>query len=189
MAQTVALQRGTGTVGVNGSATLFTQSGGISTRVILNQLAFYATSGYWLTPTMTLVHVVSNGSTNVIGWWKPSGSPGSGQLTPNPNGSGPTQTTSSLNPNNSYVHNTTANGGAMVGTYSAYPGSYSQPAMFAYYFYSSNNDRGSYAPQNFWIGPSDSLLFRAYDYTYDQNGGSGGYGATYAYHFTTITES
>jgi hypothetical protein len=189
MAQTVALQRGTGTVGVNGSATLFTQSGGISTRVILNQLAFYASGGNWLTPTMTLVHVVSNGSTNVIGWWKPNSLAGAGQFSPNPNGGGPTQTSSSFNPNNNYIHNTTANGGAMVATYGAYPGSYSQPGMFPYYgVYYSGTDRGSYAPQNFWIGPSDSLLFRAYDNQYDQTGNSG-LGATYAYHFTTITES
>jgi hypothetical protein len=186
MAQTVALQRGTGTVGVNGSATLFTQSGGISTRVILNQLAFYA-GGTWASPSMTLVHVVSNGSTNLIGWWRaPSGS--SGQLCPNPNGSGPTQSTMSWNSASATALSASANGGYLTGNSTTYPGSSFQPSIPALYtnYYSMNY--GSYAPQNFWIGPSDSLLFRAYDYTLDRDGG-GGNGATYAYHFTTITES
>jgi len=45
MAQTILMRRGTGSIsGGNGTATLFTQSGGLATRVIFNNIAFYTTN-------------------------------------------------------------------------------------------------------------------------------------------------
>ena len=68
MAQTVALQRGTTTVVADGStfATLFTQSGGTATRVILNSVSFW-TSGTYDTQIRAILAVKSAGSsTNVF---------------------------------------------------------------------------------------------------------------------------
>jgi hypothetical protein len=183
MAQTVALQRGTGSLGAPAStlsATLFTQSGGISTRVIFNQLAFYSTYTTLNSPSILLVHVSSNGSSNLVGWWKPSGSPTGGQLFPNPNGSGPTQTNSMYNTSTGASPTVTANASAIANnsTYN-YPGVDAvNTTLYAY----QNGAGSSYALQNFWIGPSDSVVIRYWE-------GNQSSGLQYAYHFVTITES
>jgi hypothetical protein len=176
MAQTVATQRGTGSASNNTITTLFTQSGGNATRVIFNQLAFYSNqlAGAFNYPTISIVHTVSNGSTNLIGWWKsgPSTVYG-GQICPNPNGTSPMQTNGSAS-GTSFA----SNGGYLANNYTFnYPGSYG----YFYIFGSADTNYGSYAPQNFWISSGDSVSLRFYD--------SNSNGLIYAYHFVTITES
>jgi len=125
MAQTIATQRGTGSGSQSGSATLFTQSGGNATRVIFNQFAAYAAnSNYTGSLTFTMNHVVSNGSTNIIGWFRTGGSGNfstSFQLFPNPNSTGPMETVPYVN-SNGYVYSSNVNGG-ILGTIGNYPGS------------------------------------------------------------------
>lgn len=66
MAQTIAAQKGNGTVASNGTTalTLFTQSTGIATRVILNSVSFTCPTGL-SNPTMSLVINV-NGTGNRV---------------------------------------------------------------------------------------------------------------------------
>jgi len=170
MAQTIATQRGTGSL-YNGIATLFTQSGGNATRVIFNQLAFYSNSSTMSSAIISIIHTVSNGSTNIIGWWRPNGGVYAGQICPNPNGTSPMQTTWNTN---GYGN---SNGGLIQVNTLNYPGSFTVFAITGY----SDMGYGSYAPQNFWIGPGDSVAIRFYD--------GNGNGLNYAYHFVTITES
>ena len=71
MAQTIALQRGTTTVAGSGasSVTLFTQSGGTATRVILNQLSFYNSTSASNQSSKVIVYLTSSGGqTSVIGF-------------------------------------------------------------------------------------------------------------------------
>jgi hypothetical protein len=159
MAQTIALQRGTGTVGgTNNSSTLFTQSGGISTRVIFNQLALYNPYGSnWSYPGAYLVHNVSNGSSNIIAWAINSGG-GGFQFYINSNSTG-----------------------QIIGNSLNYPGSNTETNSWGFNYQANSGSFSGFSPQNFWIGPSDSLAIRFFS--------NNGYGATYAYHFTTITES
>jgi len=190
MAQTVATQRGTGSGSQSGSATLFTQSGGNATRVIFNQFAAYAAnSNYTSSLTFTMNHVVSNGSTNIIGWYRTSAaSSTSFQLFPNPNSTGPMETVPYIN-SNGQVYSSNVNGG-ISGTVGNYPGS-SNTVSIGVPVNTSNPTFSSYAPQNFWIGPDDSVVIRwAYGQYYDVFQGGQFYpNITYAYHFTTITES
>jgi hypothetical protein len=151
MAQTVATVRGS----VSGSSpTLFTQSGGNATRVILNQVFFVIYS--YSSLNIKLRHVPTNGGTSTIGWWF-SNSANSGQLCPNPNGTGPLE----------YALNSTYNLMMPVN------GAWVDDSIAA----STNGSVTSYAPQNFWIGPGDSIRL-------DTTGNT-----TCYYHFTTITES
>jgi hypothetical protein len=191
MAQTIATQRGTGSGSQSGSATLFTQSGGNATRVIFNQFAAYAAnSNYTNSVTFTMNHVVSNGSTNIIGWFKMGGVASSSfQLFPNPNSTGPIEAVPVINSNGS-IYSTNVNGG-ISGVIGNYPGSSNNvnigvPATTIGYPTFS-----SYAPQNFWIGPDDSVVIRwSYGSYYDSSQPQWYYpNITYAYHFTTITES
>ena len=172
MPQIVATQRGTGSATKNTITTLFTQSGGNATRVIFNQLAFYSNGaiGSLNGPTISIVHTVSNGSTNIIGWYKGYGSSATGgQICPNPNGTGPTQTNGTSN----------SNGGFMVNNNSFdYPGSASYFNIQGGY---TDISIGSYAPQNFWISSGDSVSLRYHDGVPNT--------LNYAYHFVTITES
>jgi hypothetical protein len=190
MAQTVATQRGTGSGSQSGSATLFTQSGGNATRVIFNQFAAYAAnSNYTGSLTFTMNHVVSNGSTNIIGWFRTGGSGNSStsfQLFPNPNSTGPMETVPYIN-SNGYVYSSNVNGG-ISGVVGSYPGS-SNTVGIGVPVSTGNFTISSYAPQNFWIGPNDSVVIR---WSYGQYYDGESYispNITYAYHFTTITES
>jgi hypothetical protein len=158
MAQTVAVQRGTTTASSQSRTTLFTQSGGISTRVILNQVAWYFSSGPGNNQQHQLLHVSSSGPVTLIGYYN-SGQLGgiSGQMMPNSD--------ASLNANSGMLYG--------VGGTANWPGSD---------FVSVNSGYGqSYMPQNYWIGPGDSIAFLQYN--------NSGYSATVGYHFTTITES
>ena len=181
MAQTVATQRGTGSsASYLGSATLFTQSGGNATRVIFNQFAATTSAGSVSYVYFTLNHIVSNGSSNVIGWYQSSSGStfNSLQLCPNPNASNPTST-AQFSGTTSYSNNGILYGTSAAG---AYPGDY--VVLGFNYSNTTNGNITSYAPQNFWIGSGDSVLIRWYWFQ------GGNYpGVTYAYHFTTITES
>lgn len=163
MAQTIAMQRGSGTLSASGntSATLFLQSGGTATRVIINGIAWYSAGGYSF---MHLIVVPSGGAPYIIGRFFQYAS--DGQFTVSPygglgavgNASGISDHTIQLykSGGNNYIANTAPD----TVTYS--PG------------------QASSAPQNFWIGPGDEVKLRA---------GNGGYVQTYGYSFTTITES
>ena len=190
MAQTVATQRGTGSsASYNGSATLFTQSGGNATRVVFNQLAAYTSTSETVdTVYFTMNHVVSNGSSNVIGWYRYYGSNGLGsigslQLFPNPNGTSPTESIPFVINTSLYTYN--IHGGMTSGPTGNYPGS-----SYSLFMAGPTNPNSpyisSYVPQNFWIGSGDSIVIRWYwAWT-----ASGYYpGINYAYHFVTITES
>jgi hypothetical protein len=167
MAQTIAMQRGTGTTSGSASATLFTQSGGLATRVIVNGIILkVASTGtqYW-----TTINVVSSGAGSIMiaaASWYSAGN----QFTPlstmanvaySAGGATGPQPRLNLNydnnqVNNQYVGDTSPNQVGQVNT---------------------GIGQGGAIPLNFWIGPGDSILMR--------NTTS----CTYAFSFTTITES
>ena len=165
MAQTITTVRGNVSAGNSSQTTLFTQSGGNSTRVILNQVAWYYSSRIF--PIYgNLLHVSSSGPVTVIGYNAPTYSGQSAQLMPNPNATGPLET---IGVGTSYGY---ANGMHAYASTAGWPGSIN-------WVYNTNG--ASYMPQNCWIGPGDSIAFLQYnEYAYS---------ATVGYHFTTITES
>lgn len=169
MPQTVAMQRGTGSITNNQFVTLFTQSGGLATRVILNQLTWYFGNGNLDYPQINLIHLSSTGASSVIGYWQFYTLTGArqGQMMPTPN-SAP-------------LERLTNGWSSVAGAY----GSNSNQWMGATSGINTNVSDGtsrSYMPQNCWIGPSDSLRLVFTE-------GSGGFTMTYGYSFTTITES
>lgn len=172
MAQTVAVQRGTGTATSNTNVTLFTQSGGLSTRVILNQLTLYTSGTDMYYPKCNIVHLSSNGAASIIGYMRlgVNGIYSFSFLGAN-NGVGPVQTngaTTGSAPVNGLIVNSQNNawqGNASPGNSDLYFGS-------SYYMY---------MPSNYYIGPSDSIQLKWYD--------GNGTNATYGFSFTTITES
>jgi hypothetical protein len=128
--------------------------------VILNQVTWYYASG-GATCRVHLLHVSSSGPITEIGYYiGPNFSILSGQLMPNPNATSPTQSTGVL-----------------------YNGNYSSwlPANGAVYWGLGTASGQSYMPQNYWIGPGDSIAFSQYN--------DSSLSATVGYHFTTITES
>lgn len=166
MAQTIAIQRGASSVSNNTITTLFTQSGGTATRVIANMLTFYAnTSGNGC--NATLIHTSSGGGSHIVGYLGGS--------------SGLVQTAIAVNGMSnaaSWIGNASgiAYGNTMIrGGSTAYQGTLIQG------FPVSPASNVSYLPQNFWIGPSDTLSFGVYD--------SGWSTIQVAWSFTTITES
>lgn len=189
MTQTIATVRGTGSGAGSGAATLFTQSDGNATRVIFNQFAAYSATSNRGSLSFTMNHVVSNGSTNTIGWFRSSGDPGSTsfQLCPNPNGTSPTQTAPYGSGGSTWIN------GGIIGAAGNYPGSSTGGGILVQVpLTSTNNWATSYAPQNFWIGPGDSVVIRwAYGGWYNPSSGDTvtPTNIVYAYHFTTITES
>ena len=166
MAQTVAVHRGTTTASSQSQTTLFTQSGGISTRVILNQVAWYFPGYPGYAPRMFLLHVSSSGPVTVIGYNTPTYSGQSAQLMPNPNATGPLET---IGVGTSYGY---ANGMHAYASTAGWPGN----TNWVY-----NTNGASYMPQNCWIAPGDSIAFLQYNEPANS--------ATVGYHFTTITES
>lgn len=172
MAQTVATQRGT--VSANGRTTLFTQSGGNSTRVILNQVVWYIDSVSAISGvTAHLSHVSSSGPVSIIGFYNDSNrgynlSYPSFQLMPNSNGTGPIQGGGYLGSGytNGVIFSASGSGADWIGSRGANSISIGM-----------NGNVYSYMPQNYWIGPGDSIAFTS------------SYSATVGYHFTTITES
>jgi hypothetical protein len=188
MPQTIATVRGTGSGSNTGSATLFTQSGGNATRVIFNQFAAYSSNANAHSDlNFTMNHVVSNGSSNIIGWYKGLGNGSSSfQLFPNPNSTGPGQTVPYINSVNS-AFSSNVNGG-ISGTGGNYPGN-SHTVGIELPVNGSSYRVCSYAPQNFWIGPNDSVVIRWVYGSYWNGDSYISPNINYAYHFTTITET
>lgn len=185
MAQTIALQRGTTTVQCNGtsSATLFTQSGGTATRVILNQLGFYFAS----TPAANTVfagvfHESSGGQSFLLGLIRDPDRRRSYQFVPGAFTQGgfggtATQTGTSTAAVLSNAPCIGATGSTGIGSSDVNGGVIVEYSTAAGYKYSM-------MPSNFYIGPSDVISMKIFGDT------SGGPVTTYiSYSFTTITES
>jgi hypothetical protein len=174
MAQTIATVRGTATAGNSSQTTLFTQSGGYSTRVILNQVTWYYNSSY-TSVYANLLHISSSGPVTIIGFFAITSGAGvsSGQLMPNPNGTSPTQSTG--------VSTTNASANAIVAFSASAGGNTWLGSLSPYSLVFGGNYGYSYMPQNHWISPGDSIAFVQY------NGGT--VSSQIGYHFTTITES
>jgi hypothetical protein len=170
MAQTIATVRGTITANNASQVTLFTQSGGNSTRVILNQVTWYYPGNPSSNYRGHLLHVSSSGPITVIGYHYISSGGWSSQMMPNPNATSPTQIIG-IGTSYGLAHGMAAYNSSGTATW---VGSDAQNWTLA-----SGN---SYIPQNCWIGPGDSIAFSQYNTPY-------GYSATVGYHFTTITES
>lgn len=184
MAQTIAMQRGTTTVSATGisEVTLFTQSGGIATRVILNQLGA-SISEVPNHAYMTLIHQVSGGQAFVLGILKYATSgPRSFQFAPGVSSANPFAAVPMLNStsnslgrsSNPVIHSDGSNGVANITPSSV---NVSWPD-------GSTDTRYSMLCSNFYMGPGDSLLVRC---RADINSGTAT--ATISYSFTTITES
>lgn len=185
MAQTIALQRGTTTVSGNSTstATLFTQSGGIATRVIVNQLTFTfnsATSGSQT--ILGVYHTSSGGQTSLIGIFRNSQNGlgyqaiqfAVGSATNNGFTATSISSTSNLYPQMPCIGHTQS--GDMSGT---------GPGNISFSYSDSSNTRFSTLPSNFYIGPSDSIIIKAQAL----DGGGSPVTVTASYSFTTITES
>lgn len=178
MAQTIALQRGTTSVTADGTiVTLFTQSGGTATRVILNQLSWYLNaiqnSG---SPTAIVLHTSSGGQTSVLGYYRrTNGSMYSGQFLIGGNNSAWNSTGAASTGNISSNPAMTGGSGGMGND---------QPSLE----YSGTSTYTSSMPSTFYIGPGDSIKIKIYS--------SAGTGKSFVYRtanigysFTTITES
>jgi len=181
MAQTIAMQRGTTTVTPDDatSVTLFTQSGGTATRVILNQLGFYFSS----TPASgtvhaVVLHTVSGGQTFMLGILRDPDRRRSYQFPPgaftnNAFTGSATQTAAS----SSAVW---SNFPILSGTGSAGVGSSDASGVILDYT-TGTSAKYSMMPSNFYIGPSDSISMKIL--------ATGPTTANISYSFTTITES
>lgn len=184
MAQTIALQRGTATVLSNGSSitTLFTQSGGTATRVIMNQLIFTSSNewgnGYLSDKGIGIYHESSGGKTSLLGiirdnvdnmkewqfpvahntfnFWQPLS----------------TSTLTGASP----IIFTDAGGGIVATT---------PPTTRIYYTGNTSQIRYSAMPPQFYIGPGDSIKVKAQG----RDSGSQPTTVTVGYSFTTITEA
>jgi len=181
MAQTVALQRGSGTLSGNGTsaATLFTQSTGLATRVIFNQLTWYLNSST-NSGGMRAILVLnsSGGQGSVIGLYNAASSSMWGGGFTNKNagnpmpGAGWNGSTTIISSSSMYQQSSAAAMGSNASAVSL----------------STGNSYYETMPTNFWMGPSDSLSFRI---NAQQAGGKGSspLTVTYSWSFTTITES
>jgi hypothetical protein len=164
MAQTIAMQRGTGSLSASGntSATLFLQSGGSATRVIVNGIAWYSAGSNSM--YMSLYVDSSGGPGYIVGRFYQYSQ--SGQFTVSPsNGMGTVGWGSGALDCSSQLY---TSGG------STWP-AFSSPSSV-----NVNHGGQSSVMQNFWIGPGDSVVLRA---------NNGGTAQSYGFSFTTITES
>ena len=170
MPQTIQIQRGASTLANNSITTLFTQSGGLGTRVIFNMLTFYG-SGQMGSPTLNICRVSSTGGGSLVAYFKGGGTFWTGQFIPSSDAIGPAMGLS-------------GSSATVGGTLSADTGSSNYINTFTPNFVSiisGNSGWGSYAPSNFWLGPSDSVTLGFSD--------NNSRTLTFAYSFTTITES
>lgn len=165
MAQTVLMRRGTGTFSAgSSSATLFTQSGGLGTRVIFGGFTFYGTNTNNNT-YITISVSASGGPIYPVGYifntalgaallpvmdFKPVG-------------------TNSAAPSSVNIRFSTNTG-------SNWPAA-TLPSGATW---NSSAGNGGAVLQNFWIGPSDAVIAYADTSSNAQN---------FGYSFTTITES
>jgi len=184
MAQTIAAQRGSTTVTSNGqtSVTLFTQSSGVATRVILNSIS-WAGSSSGNNPRMSLMLNI-NGTGNetcvaILG--ATNATTASGQ-TMFPGCSPAPLTNITANPQAyidrwlpvSWGDSSTPIGKKLTNGYWSFFGPNGS---------SQTSEAGSieYVPSQFWMNSGDSLVFRCYK--------SASETVNVYYSFTTITES
>jgi len=183
MAQTIAMQRGTTTITANGTGptTLFTQSGGTATRVIINGISGYSGSNYnyWcmmlsITNTGTSVNLPvafkSTGGTFGAcgGFFFLSG------LGAASNGAAQKANTAA----------TGTSAAVLLSNANTWPRSGDPVIVSVNDALTPNGSSGAvyeYCPQNFWIGPGDSVCLGLYN--------SGGGSTNVAWNFTTVTES
>jgi hypothetical protein len=187
MAQTIAMQRGTVSITANGTTatTLFTQSGGAATRVITGGM-----TGSWSTLVSSstsfsfILTVTPSGASydNTIGYMQGYTSGGNlytFSLLPEAGATGSQATNSynvAINPSSTL---TTSYGGPFSDNI-AYNNIYlnTSPAGASF-----NNNYLTYNafPKQFWIGPSDVVRVKAFNYS----GGT----LYLTYSFVTVTES
>lgn len=185
MAQTIVAQRGSTTVTTNGqtSVTLFTQSSGIATRVILNSVSWGAANG-GMNPRMSLM-ININGTGNetcvaILGGTNASG--GNGQtMFPNCSPFPMNNTTAVAN---AYIDRWIV---ASLGGSSTMIGKNLTNGYWLFYGPNGSDQSSQFAniefvPSQFWMNSGDSLVFRCY------KSGSAETANVY-YSFTTITES
>jgi hypothetical protein len=175
MPQTIATVRGTTSIPTNGSATLYTQSGGLATRVILNFVSWFTTPDYGAA-NLSLTHVSAGGGSALIGFQHSvyTGINRSSQLMPT-NAAAPAATNAMTN-----VGSNQPSQGWLVSSHPSYMGS-SNGNNISPRFVSPTLNSYNYMPTNYWIGPSDSIV--VWWFTGE------GPNATLAYSFTTITET
>jgi len=181
MAQTIALQRGTTTCASGSSVTLFTQSGGTATRVILNQLVWYSngSGNNFSNENVILAHTSSGGYTSMLGYLRFNAANAGNALQFYAGQQGdigtqmaPQGTAGSVPLNAIYFNNSGASGSGFA----------INPTGVGTQFPQTNGNTQIWCANNFWIGPSDTISFRHTD-------ASNGFTATIGYSFTTITES
>lgn len=182
MAQTIALQRGTSSVTLDGTTryTMFTQSGGTATRVIINGCAFYSDTAR--SGLMGGIFVQKSGggyfsvAIKLVG---NSTTVGSMDFLPgmvNNVGGATNGTSAGITGASIFV-------GALATDYQ----SNQNMSQFALYGATSaqsgfgNASLFEYCPSQFWIGPSDVVYFKGRN-----NSGDPG---QVSWSFTTITES
>lgn len=183
MAQTIALQRGSATCSATGNspATLFTQSGGTATRVIINGLSFKNS----VTGSGGVAQLIVAQSGGTV-WWpvaikaiSNAGNSSGFDFYP-----GVSVTYGAQRASTAY----TLTGAAVLAmTGSSFP---ADTNVASYNIHSTDNapsiiassSNYEHCPQQFWIGPGDSVQFKTF-----AGGGSGT--ATIGFSFTTITES
>lgn len=190
MAQTVALQRGTTTVsGNNGSATLFTQSGGTATRVILNNLSFYSATPCYSGMYITLGLVQSGGQSSIIGQIRDAQTGALGRYSTQFFTTGNNQA-QGMQFQSQGITGTFFNSQTLLtgSTSNTDIGATNQSSTFLAVPLTSNYQKFSFCPQNFYMGPSDSLIVKTS--WYNISGKSVVYATVNtSYSFTTITES
>lgn len=220
MAQTVAMVRGTASGNANPSTavTIFTNTGsGAGTRVLCNMLTMDYSGPYTNISsqpyggTIWIIHNSSGGKSQIIGRYNAAN-----------NGLGGSSMSVQYIPSYGMQFNIMPNivnappmpAFAVYGYASGSYGSYGPTGTI--YNFSGNSTPAAanfmsmttvepttvtssniqkifnYMPQQFWMGPSDTLAFKAYYYGYYYSGKSQYYGyqtANLGYSFTTITES
>ena len=170
MPQTIAIQRGTVTLtSGNTPTTVYTQSGGLATRIIFNFVALQS-AGTFSNPALNIVHVSSAGGAALIGNWRIQSGWGNGFVTANQGafalGQQPTP--------GAFLQGGFGSGGTNF--YTA-----EQNALNVQIQSPVNFERSSCLPQNSWIGPSDTIKIAWQD--------GGGNSVTAAWSFVTITET
>jgi hypothetical protein len=188
MPQTVALQRGTASLTWNGTTqhTLFTQSGGIATRVVIGGISFTSSSDGPLS-IMLVVRLAGSASNTVTVAFKGTSTrrnPTAIDFVPgvSPNSSAQRPSTVETTSGQTVLAYTSANN-QLSGSSSYNIQSVSATGADSATDTGSTSFNYEYCPLQFWIGPSDIVSVKVFNY--NASGATG----TVAFNFTTITES
>ena len=181
MAQTVALQRGVQSVTYDGTTryTMFTQSGGIATRVIIGGVSAYSNAAR---PGMMMgIYVVLNGGGfNFIAFKMGSNaySIGAMDFCPGTVAANFSSAAGSTNPSTSSIITQ-----SVASFYSGNGDIFSQSLTGSGTGTTPYSDKTyEFCPIQFWIGPGDAVVFKGRMTNTTETG-------QIAYNFTTITES